>query len=1324
MDTKISWSNKKPINGIDCFFSEESFNKYSGIPSTLEERLLMRIRQMKGEPVCPSVTHRQSETASDARFEPPESADGTVAMGKKLSDKPTKPKGKIDEQKEKANSKTKNAPEAQGKQKKRVEPPLVKKIAPPRKSRFSHDQQKRYVYLYRKYSHKTTIDTTEEERMEMRELQLLTKEVLEEQAEFQQFQETLANTCHKTDYTYMHPAARSYMEDYIQSRKKEAELYPKYYNAEKSFEIDGEGSLPKMVYIKPLLQLGVVPKMILPTVNQQLKPELPLDSPAVNQQYPVSKNRNCKPSAWNHEPCSIDQNAEHLAVENRAHIVISSGALQCLVDNHAPKHLEHWEMPITVKDFPLKEGDKVTVHRVVFIDRPFLPPQLTPKEKNTKYFKTVLKSFIAKPLQKGLVFSKLDDSETQERTFKSTPQVTPQSAGSNECGSSKRTAGKKRSKNGAVKKEEPFCTEDVSLEDLECFGTAKKKLNSLSKHKQTPMLDTGEDSQSQMKNELDSVSAIKHKKFEDKGKSFDSDQDLLRKIREMHKTPKGVSEIQPVTQPELETKEVKTDSCEITSDFQEGFQETDSQLFSDNDIDKKTCEGCEVIVITEAKENANNIEGNAIKNIDTSAGNEFSQRLEENKTVVLEKSELLTIPWRTPEPINENKKSSVSPRKSRRLQARSVAIKSEEDSSEDEEDKLYIMESPTKKMEVIEDAPASPSPASPEPDISDMEVCKIIPIGSDYASDSVQSPPRKQESPASPEKGGVSGITEAFPCPIIPLCRESEDESGDLSSQVQTLKQVNLGSDGGFDKPYGTPLRRSNRHKSPSQSLESLSAESDQNTNFACKMESAPIEGKEENSDSEVIAKKRKCKKDVITSESEDDIKEAKKKLVEPVKKRRGRPRKNPMPESVEPKENESMGKVVPPCRMTTRSKSSVGGTSEDETSEKEMQTRGRRKRKSETEVFNEINTAAAKSVKENLKAVKSQVAENDKQALKVSAETSAVGTNRMRSLDTENILGKIGPQRRVSHVGKQTMVPASNPEFSQQSDVKARGGKKASKPTNKTEDEFSLDNILSVQQKLLKSSEEQNIPANPVENVDHIFKFPMRNNVTYNLWDLGGFKVIVRCNIHGVIRDLNQQLSFIHLIPKLEYQCQFGMEQVTASETARTWISSYIRPSCRVLRARFHTQRTELVSLEELQAAQLIPPTQSFSPGKAFLMLQNIFHHLHQLSPGQYLLAHKKFSDKCVIKKATEGHKRGSYDLHFQQLGFADPDFDKMKVPWIPLDPAIMIPYHTLNGRIPLTFDPSDFKFNFTSQNKTTKRKKKNRGKRNKGKAKIPASK
>lgn len=44
-------------------------------------------------------------------------------------------------------------------------------------------------------------------------------------------------------------------QDYIQNRKLEAELYPKFYNDETSFGIEGKGQASKMVYIKPLLQL-------------------------------------------------------------------------------------------------------------------------------------------------------------------------------------------------------------------------------------------------------------------------------------------------------------------------------------------------------------------------------------------------------------------------------------------------------------------------------------------------------------------------------------------------------------------------------------------------------------------------------------------------------------------------------------------------------------------------------------------------------------------------------------------------------------------------------------------------------------------------------------------------------------------------------------------------------------------------------------------------------------------------------------------------------------------------------------------------------------
>ena len=58
------------------------------------------------------------------------------------------------------------------KKKGKADVPFTKKVPPPRKSQFSHNQQRRYVYLYKKYSHKTTIDTTEEEKVEIRELQV------------------------------------------------------------------------------------------------------------------------------------------------------------------------------------------------------------------------------------------------------------------------------------------------------------------------------------------------------------------------------------------------------------------------------------------------------------------------------------------------------------------------------------------------------------------------------------------------------------------------------------------------------------------------------------------------------------------------------------------------------------------------------------------------------------------------------------------------------------------------------------------------------------------------------------------------------------------------------------------------------------------------------------------------------------------------------------------------------------------------------------------------------------------------------------------------
>lgn len=49
-------------------------------------------------------------------------------------------------------------------------------------------------------------------------------------------------------------------------------------------------------------------------------------------------------------------------------------------------------------------------------------------------------------------------------------------------------------------------------------------------------------------------------------------------------------------------------------------------------------------------------------------------------------------------------------------------------------------------------------------------------------------------------------------------------------------------------------------------------------------------------------------------------------------------------------------------------------------------------------------------------------------------------------------------------------------------------------------------------------------------------------------------------------------QMSFLALSTKLEYQTNYGMEQMTSSELVRDWISCYIRQNCPLIRGKCPT--------------------------------------------------------------------------------------------------------------------------------------------------------
>lgn len=75
------------------------------------------------------------------------------------------------------------------------------------------------------------------------------------------------------------------------------------------------------------------------------------------------------------------------------------------------------------------------------------------------------------------------------------------------------------------------------------------------------------------------------------------------------------------------------------------------------------------------------------------------------------------------------------------------------------------------------------------------------------------------------------------------------------------------------------------------------------------------------------------------------------------------------------------------------------------------------------------------------------------------------------------------------------------------------------------------------------------------------------------------------------------------------------------------------------------------------------------------------------RLEEGQYLIAHKAGEPFVTFLKATNGKvSRGAYNLQQVHSSVPQPPASG-PVPWIPVDPAVVLPFHQKHGRVPCTF-------------------------------------
>nr|XP_044620710.1 little elongation complex subunit 2 isoform X2 [Equus asinus] len=220
----------------------------------------------------------------------------------------------------------------------------------------------------------------------------------------------------------------------------------------------------------------------------------------------------------------------------------------------------------------------------------------------------------------------------------------------------------------------------------------------------------------------------------------------------------------------------------------------------------------------------------------------------------------------------------------------------------------------------------------------------------------------------------------------------------------------------------------------------------------------------------------------------------------------------------------------------------------------------------------------------------------------------------------------------------------------------------------------------------------------------------PQEGNFVYKLFSLQDLLLLVRCSVQRIEtrprskkrKKIRRQFP-VYVLPKVEYQACYGVEALTESELCRLWTESLLHSNCSfyvVIDVSFpgisifsigHIDAftSKLFLLEEITSEELKEKLPALKISSLFNILQHILKKLSSLQEGSYLLSHAAEDSSLLIYKTSDGKvTRTAYNLHKTHCGLPGVP-SSLSVPWVPLDPSLLLPYHIHHGRIPCTFPP-----------------------------------
>uniref|UniRef100_A0A1B0D4J7 Uncharacterized protein n=1 Tax=Phlebotomus papatasi TaxID=29031 RepID=A0A1B0D4J7_PHLPP len=187
--------------------------------------------------------------------------------------------------------------------------------------------------------------------------------------------------------------------------------------------------------------------------------------------------------------------------------------------------------------------------------------------------------------------------------------------------------------------------------------------------------------------------------------------------------------------------------------------------------------------------------------------------------------------------------------------------------------------------------------------------------------------------------------------------------------------------------------------------------------------------------------------------------------------------------------------------------------------------------------------------------------------------------------------------------------------------------------------------------------------------------------------------RILVKFHQDGVVLGDDGEEA-INFSLKIEYQTEFGAEEMTIEELIREWCQQTFNPNSRTLRIRIDFQTLKILSVKEISLKDIEKDLQRLHGISSKELLQRLWGILSVMKnfPIQnYLMHHESIHDRKV--KIYASRETGEHDKNFLQLSqlFAKVDFKRKPLleqhDWIPIDDQEVTILHEQKNVMPCAF-------------------------------------